>query len=70
MKLHDDWPWIIRRAWSIRLILMAGLLSGLEAAMAWVTPGLLGIPQGAFAALSGAVTMAALVARVVMQRRG
>jgi len=30
-KLIPDWKRVLRRAWSIRLMLLAGLLSGLEA---------------------------------------
>lgn len=30
-RLLPDWKRIVRRAWSIRLMLLAGLLSGLEA---------------------------------------
>lgn len=69
MKLSDEWPWIIRRAWSIRLILLAGLFSGAEVALSLLTPGLLGVPAGIFAALSGVVAMGALVARILVQRR-
>lgn len=30
-ELIPDWKRVLRRAWSIRLMLLAGLLSGLEA---------------------------------------
>ena len=30
-RLLPDWKRIVRRAWSIKLMLLAGLLSGLEA---------------------------------------
>lgn len=30
-RLLPDWKQVVRRAWSIRLMLLAGLLSGLEA---------------------------------------
>ncbi len=29
-RLLPDWKQVVRRAWSIRLMLLAGLLSGLE----------------------------------------
>jgi hypothetical protein len=31
LELIPDWKRVLRRAWSIRLMLLAGLLSGLEA---------------------------------------
>jgi hypothetical protein len=31
MRLYDDWRRILRKAWSIRFILLAGLLTGCEA---------------------------------------
>lgn len=38
MTLLPNWPAILRHAWSIRLILLAALLSGLEVALAIVGP--------------------------------
>lgn len=67
MKLATDWKSIIRRAWSIRLMILAGLLSGLEVALplfdAW-SP----FDPGVFAAASGLVTAGAFVARLVSQQ--
>jgi len=65
--LIDDWQRVLRRAWSIRLILLAGVLSGLEVALP-IIDGLVEIPRGAFAVASALVTMAALVARIVAQK--
>lgn len=65
MQLHEDWRRIVRRAWSFRLIGLAALLSGCEAALPFVD---LDLPAGLFAGLSFAVTGAALVARVVAQK--
>ncbi|ANB34735.1 hypothetical protein M2324_000418 [Rhodovulum sulfidophilum] len=64
MHLVPQWRALIRRAWSIRLILIAGLLSGLSLA----SPDLLGIPRGLFAGLSALVTAAAFAARLIAQR--
>ncbi|NDK37088.1 hypothetical protein [Rhodovulum sulfidophilum] len=64
MHLVPHWHALIRRAWSIRLILLAGLLSGLSLA----SPDLLGIPRGLFAGLSALVTAAAFAARLIAQR--
>ncbi|WP_454626979.1 DUF7940 domain-containing protein [Bradyrhizobium cenepequi] len=71
MKPVDEWRWLIKRAWSVRLLAVAAILSGLEVtiqvAIAYgVTPP---ISAGPFAILSGLVTVAALVARFVAQTR-
>lgn len=71
MHLINDWKWVVTRAWSVRLIIVAALLSGLEVALSVLTamswnPG---FPPGVFAAFSGLVTFAALIARFVVQKR-
>lgn len=67
MTLLSDWRDVLRRAWSIRLILLAGLLSGLEVALP-LLDGVVDLPRGLFAALSMAMTAGAFVARLVAQR--
>ena len=68
MTLRPDWKAILTKAWSVKLLIVAGLLSGIEAVMQIVEPTLAGsLPPGAFAALSGLVTAGALVARVLSQ---
>lgn len=66
MKLLPNWRAILRHAWSIRLILLAALLSGLEVALAIVGP-FVPVRPGIFAAVSMLVTMGALIARFVAQ---
>lgn len=63
--LLKDWRKTLVRAWSIRLMLLAALLSGIEAALPYFEPS--GRWRGAFAALSGLVTIAALIARLTAQ---
>ena len=65
ITLAPDWKDILRRAWSVRLIVLAALLSGAE-----VIVPLFGdiIPRLPFAALNFGVVSAALVARIVAQR--
>lgn len=68
MKLVSDWKRVLRRAWSIRLLVLAGILSGLE--VIFSLPDIadrLDWPQGIFAALSGLTTAAAFVARIIVQ---
>ena len=65
MTLDPNWRDILRRAWSVRLIVLAAVLSGAE-----VVLPLFGsvIPRGPFAVANFAVVAAALVARIVAQR--
>lgn len=70
MKLLDDWKTILAKAWSMRLILLAGTLSGLEAAMPLIISffePLNIIPPGTFAILAVLVSAAAGVSRLVAQ---
>ena len=64
MTLLPDWQDILKRAWSVRLIVLAAVLSGVEAVLPMFTDA---FPRGTFAAVSGFVTAAALLARVLAQ---
>ncbi|MEI4473586.1 lysozyme [Frigidibacter sp. MR17.24] len=66
MLIHD-WQAVLRHAWSIRLILLAAILSGLEVTVAMLPPDTLPIEPGLSAALAGLVSAAALVARILAQ---
>ena len=66
--LLPDWRQILRRAWSIRLMLIAGLLSGCEAVLPLVTDHL-PWPRWASAALIAAVVAGAFVTRLLAQQR-
>jgi hypothetical protein len=65
-KLVPNAGWVLRRAWSIRLIVVAGILSGCEIALP-IIDQVVTIPRGVFAALSGLVTCGALISRLVAQ---
>lgn len=65
--LHRDWKKILTKAWSIRLIVLAFILTGLEVAFA-ITGAPFGIPTGVFAALSGLVSAGAFAARLYAQK--
>ena len=71
MKLVDEWNWLVRKAWSVRLIMLAGVLSGLEVCFSVLSAYQVQttIPPGVFAALAGLVSFAALIARFVAQSR-
>ncbi|WP_339112296.1 lysozyme [Thioclava sp. GXIMD2076] len=66
-KLLPDWREVLLRAWSIRLILLTAVLSGLEVVVSLLDADLLGMPPGAFAALAGLISIAATIARLVQQ---
>ena len=65
MKLYDNWQDILKKAWSIRFIALAALLTGLEVLLPFFNES---VPKNLFAALSFACVSAAFVARLVAQR--
>jgi hypothetical protein len=65
LTLHPNWRAILKRAWSVRFILLAGLLDAAAfvlTAVAGVSPFSLGLQI-----LAGTVSGAALVARIIVQ---
>lgn len=67
MRIVANWRDVLLRAWSIRLILLAALLSGLEVAFPLFGDAL-PIPAGLFAGLSFIITAGAFIARIVAQK--
>ena len=65
MMLKSDWKKILRKAWSVRLIILAGVFTGLEVVVPLLDDA---FPRNVFAVLSGITTAAALIARVIMQK--
>lgn len=65
MKLYDNWREILRQSWSLRFIIVAGLLSGCEIALPLIGDR---FAPGVFAGLSFAFTAAAFIARLVAQK--
>jgi len=65
--LITNWWQVLKRAWSIRWIVLAGMLSGLEVFLP-IIDGNLDIPRGLFAAFSGAATCAAFISRILVQK--
>lgn len=66
MRLIEDWKHVLKHAWSIRLVLLAALLSGLEVILPMFSDV---IPRNVFALLSLLVTVAAFIARITAQPR-
>jgi len=65
MRLDQHWKKIVRKAWSIRLSILAAVLSGLEIVVPLFADV---VPRNTFAALAFAVAMCAAIARVVAQK--
>lgn len=65
MKFYDNWKEILRRSWSLRFIILAGILSGLEVILPFFSED---IPRNIFAVLSFVAVAAAFIARLVAQR--
>lgn len=62
--LIPDWKRILRRAWSLRLMVLSGLLSGCEVILPLFVDAL---PRNVFAGLAMLAAIAGAVARVVAQ---
>jgi hypothetical protein len=67
MTLHPAWGAILKHAWSVRLLVIAAVLSGLEAVLPVIGYALPVSPL-VLALISFAVVASALVARVVCQK--
>lgn len=65
MELYPNWKEIARRSWSLRFIILAGVLSGLEVILPFFSDE---IPRNMFAVLSFMAVTAAFVARLVAQK--
>jgi hypothetical protein len=65
MILARDWRDILKKAWSIRLMILAGLLSGVEVVLPLFVDDL---PRGMFAVLSMMTISAAFITRLMAQR--
>jgi len=66
MNAIPNWRVVLRYAWSVRLMLLAAVLSGAEIAMPFLE-GIIPVPRGGFAALSAVLTIAAFIARFIAQ---
>ena len=66
MRLIEDWRHVLKHAWSIRFIVLAALLSGVEIVLPMFGDTM---PRGLFAALTLVVSVAAAIARLVTQQK-
>ena len=67
MRLTANWRAVMAHAWSVRLMLLAALLSGLEVALPLIH-GFFPLDPGVFALLSFFATAGAFIARFVAQK--
>ena len=65
MKLVDHWRDVLKKAWSMRLMVLAAILSGVEVVLPFFSEA---IPRGIFAVLSFFAVAGAFVARLVAQK--
>ena len=66
MIVHN-WRDVLIRAWSVRLMALAGILTGLEAVLPLID-GYVDVPRGVFAVVTFLVVCAAFVARFFAQK--
>jgi hypothetical protein len=67
MRLIDEWRTVLRKAWSVRLILLAGLLEAIGSLMPYLSV-VLPIPESVFNVLSALTLGGAVVARLIVQK--
>ncbi|OKL45001.1 hypothetical protein [Pseudovibrio exalbescens] len=63
--LVADWRRVLARAWSLRLLIIAAVLQGLEAAIPYLGGF---VPEGVMLALSFIATAGAFAARLMAQK--
>ena len=65
MKVNSQWKRIVKKAWSIRFIALAGILSGAEVILPFFSDAL---PKGLFAILSFCAVSGAFISRLIVQK--
>ena len=65
MTLHDNWKDLIRKAWSVKFMVMAFLLTMAEVMLPFFSDA---VPPKLFAVLSGLAVAGAFVSRLVAQK--
>ncbi len=65
VKLYENWTTIVRRAWSMRLMALAVVLTAVEVVLPLYADQ---FPRHVFAILSAAAVIGAMVSRIVAQK--
>lgn len=68
MTLYSNWKTLLKKAWSLRFMAAAGLLSGCEVALPFLSGYVPQSLRGWFAGLALVLTAAAFWARLVAQK--
>jgi len=68
LALYDNWRTILRKAWSVKFMVLAALLTGCEAVITVTGVEWIPLPAAGRLALLFVVIAAAFVARLVAQR--
>lgn len=63
----ENWRTVLSRAWSVRLLAVAGILTGIEAALP-LLDGYVNVPRWVFSTLTALVVCAAFIARFIAQK--
>lgn len=69
MKLIKNWRDILKHAWSVRLLYLAAMLSGIEVALPLLGTDAMPFSKWCFALINLLIVAAAFVARIVAQRQ-
>ena len=69
MKFFENWRELLLHAWSVRLMFLAAILSGVAVAVDLISPEMIGVDPGIFAGFAGALNAIAIFARMVQQRK-
>ena len=65
MTLHDNWRDLIRKAWSVKFMVLAFLLTMAEVMLPFFSDA---VPPRTFALLSGLAVAGAFVSRLIAQK--
>ena len=68
LRFYDNWRTILRRAWSLKFMAIAAILTGCEAVVMVTGIDWIPLPHGARLGLLFVVIAAAFVARLVAQK--
>jgi hypothetical protein len=68
LRLYGNWRTILRRAWSLRFMALAAILTGCEAVVMVTGVDWIPLPHGARLGLLFVVIVAAFVSRLVAQK--
>lgn len=66
MKLVENWPAVLKKAWSLKFTAAAAVFGGLEVVVGQIQPA--GIPNGIFAGIAMAVSIGAFAVRLLAQQ--